>query len=65
MVAPLQLDDVEMISSHVVGVETPQAVIAEVTRPQQPEIISSQQPVEKGSQEETETWNVLLMTGQV
>ena len=51
MVAQPQLEDVEGISPHVLEGEIPQAIIGEVTRPHNPEGISPQQSVEKGSQE--------------
>ena len=63
MVAQPQLEDVEGMSPHVLEEEIPQADIGEVTRPHHPEGISPQQPVEKGSQEETETLNILVNDG--
>ena len=53
-----QSDDVEGISPHVPEEEIPQEGIGEATRPHQ-------QPVEKGSQEETETLNVLVNDGSI
>ena len=63
MVAQPQLEDVEGISPHVLEEETPQAGIGEVKIHHQPEEMSSQKPVEIGSQEETETLNVLVNDG--
>ena len=63
MVAQPQLVDVGGIIPHVLEEEIPQAVIGEVMRPHQLEGISLQQPVEKGSLEETETLNVLVNDG--
>ena len=56
-------EDVEGISPRVLEDEIPQEVIGKVTRHHLPEGISPQQPVEKGSQEETETLNVLVNDG--
>ena len=58
VVAHPQSEDVEGISPHVLDEKIPQEGIGEATRPHQPEGISPQQPVERGSQEETETLNV-------
>ena len=63
MVAQPQLEDVEVIIPHILEEGIPQAVIGELMRPHQPEEISPQQPVEKGSQEEIETLNVLVNDG--
>ena len=63
MVAQPQSEDVEGISPHVLEEETPQAGIGEVKIHHQPEEMSSQMPVEIGSQEETETLNILVNDG--
>ena len=51
------------MSPHILVEEIPQTVIGEVTRPHHPEGNSPQQPMEKSSQEETETMNVLVNDG--
>ena len=63
MIAQSQSEDVEGISPHVLEEKAPQAVNAEVIRLQHPKGIFPWHPVEKVSQEITETLNVLVNDG--
>ena len=63
VIAQSQSEDDEGISPHVLEEKSPQAVHAEVNRLQHPEGKVPRQPVEKNSQEQTETLNVLVNDG--
>ena len=63
VIAQSQSEDVERISPHVLEEKAPQAVNSEVTRLQHLVMIVPLQPVEKRSQEVTETLNVLVYDG--